>query len=367
METILRILSFALGAYIVWVTIISAIKTFILPRNYNVLLTRVVHQSLFALFAFPARRAATFERRDKIMSLYAPVTLFVLPFVLLICIHIGFVFMYLAIEPLSLYQAFRLSGSSLLTLGFSMQDTPGALLLEFAEAAIGMIMVALLIAYLPTMYSAFSRREMMVAKLEVRAGAPPSAVEMIARIVRARGIDYLGEMWEPWEDWFTEIEESHTSFSILVFFRSPQPNRSWVSAAGTILDSAALIESTVDIPFNVQCALTIRAGFIALRHIANFFNIPYDPAPNPDDPISISREEFDDACAQLEAEGVPLVEDRDQAWRDFAGWRVNYDRVLLALAALTMAPYAPWVSDRSLPRGLVKSAVNGRGRETLEV
>ena len=46
--------------------------------------------------------------------------------------------------------------------------------------------------------------------------------------------------------------------------------------------------------------------------------------------------------------GVPLIADRDQAWRDFAGWRVNYDTVLLALAAMTMAPYAPWSSDRSL-------------------
>jgi hypothetical protein len=46
--------------------------------------------------------------------------------------------------------------------------------------------------------------------------------------------------------------------------------------------------------------------------------------------------------------GVPLKADLEQAWRDFAGWRVNYDRVLLALASLTMAPYAPWSSDRSL-------------------
>jgi hypothetical protein len=35
------------------------------------------------------------------------------------------------------------------------------------------------------------------------------------------------------------------------------------------------------------------------------------------------------------------------AWRGFAGWRVNYDTVLLALAALTMAPEAPWSSDHS--------------------
>ena len=47
--------------------------------------------------------------------------------------------------------------------------------------------------------------------------------------------------------------------------------------------------------------------------------------------------------------GVPLRADLDQAWRDFAGWRVNYDQVLVTLAGIAMAPYAPWSSDRSVP------------------
>ncbi|MDQ3758116.1 MAG: hypothetical protein M3394_09740, partial [Actinomycetota bacterium] len=47
--------------------------------------------------------------------------------------------------------------------------------------------------------------------------------------------------------------------------------------------------------------------------------------------------------------GVPLRADLDQAWRDFAGWRVNYDRVLVALAGYTEAPPAPWSSDRAQP------------------
>ena len=43
-----------------------------------------------------------------------------------------------------------------------------------------------------------------------------------------------------------------------------------------------------------------------------------------------------------------LVADREQAWKDFSGWRVNYDAVLLQLSGLVMAPYAPWSSDRSV-------------------
>ena len=57
-----------------------------------------------------------------------------------------------------------------------------------------------------------------------------------------------------------------------------------------------------------------------------------------------------------------MVEDREQAWADFAGWRVNYDAVLIALCRLTMAPYAPWSSDRSLATGFdVREDPRSRG------
>ena len=96
--------------------------------------------------------------------------------------------------------------------------------------------------------------------------------------------------------------------------------------------------------------MCIRSGFLALREIANVFGQPFDADPGPQDPISIARAEFNEVFDVLLAAGLPMVEDRDAAWRSFAGWRVNYDAVLLQLAALIMAPYAPWVSDRSLPR-----------------
>src|SRR3972149_2496517 len=86
---------------------------------------------------------------------------------------------------------------------------------------------------------------------------------------------------------------------------------------------------------------------------------PHAPDPKPTDPISITREQFDYTLRILEEEGVPLKPDRDQAWRDFAGWRVNYDAVLLALAKLTMAPPAPWSSPEM--RQQRRPPLSGRG------
>jgi hypothetical protein len=176
------------------------------------------------------------------------------------------------------------------------------------------------------------------------------------------GLDRLDRVWTRWQEWFADVEESHTSIAALVFFRSPHPNRSWVTAAGCVLDTAAIDLACLDSPPSPEAQLCIRAGFVALRRIADFFRINYDPDPRPDAPISIRREEFDRLWEELKKEKVRLKKDRDQAWRDYAGWRVNYDQVLRALAALTMAPSAPWSSDRALPfrfTPLVQQAAEG--------
>jgi len=345
---IARLVVFAAGVVLVAGTLYSAIQTFVLPRSANVLLTRIVFRSLLRVFGLRLRKARTYEQRDRIMALYAPIGLLLLPPVWLMLVLAGYAGMYWATGVDSLYEAFRTSGSSLFTLGFVPPLNTASTFLEFSEAAIGLVLVALLISYLPTIYSAFSRRETLVTMLEVRAGAPPSAIEMIKRYHRLHGLDSLHDVWVAWETWFSEIEESHTSLAALVFFRSPQPDHSWVTASGAVLDTAALMRSSVDAPRDIQADLCIRAGYLALRRIADFFFVRYDPDPKPGDPISITRQEFDAACDELTAQGVPLKPNRDQAWRDFAGWRVNYDTVLLALAAITMAPYALWSSDRSV-------------------
>jgi hypothetical protein len=359
---VVRVAIFALGAAIVLYTLISAVRTVVLPRGARDELSGLVFRALRGSFELGLRATTTYEQRDRLMAFFAPVSLLLLLPTWLVLVALGYVLMYWATGYETLFDDLVISGSSLLTLGFARGNTLVQTLLAFSEATIGLMLVALLIAYLPTMYSAFQRREVAVTMLEVRAGAPPSAVEMIKRFHRLHQLADLHDLWGDWETWFAEIEESHTSLAALVFFRSPQPDHSWVTAAGAVLDAASLIRSSVDVPADVQADLCIRAGYLALRRIADFFNIPYNPAPSyPDDPISITREEYELACSELAEAGVPLKADRERAWRDFAGWRVNYDSPLLALARLTMAPYAPWSSDRSLVKAAAAPAGAGQG------
>lgn len=346
---LLRVIAFTGGLLLVAVTGISAVRTLLLPRGTRDLVSGTAFRGTWLAFKPLTRFSGSYERRDRIMALYAPITLIIIIFTWLTLVLLGFMLMFWGAGVTPLGEAFVLSGSSLLTLGFATQEGFWLRVLIFIEAAIGLGLVALLIAYLPTMYSAFSRREEAVNLLEVRAGSPPSAVEWLIRVQENDTIAGMAKTFEPWEHWFAELEESHTSLLPLVFFRSPQPDRSWITAAGAVLDTAAIYLSAVDIPVNdMPARLCLRAGYLALRRIADMFDIAYVENPSfPDDPISISRQEFDEACAALAAAGVPLHEDLDEAWLHFGGWRVNYDQPLLALAALVQAPYAPWSSDRS--------------------
>jgi AcrR family transcriptional regulator len=248
---------------------------------------------------------------------------------------------------LSLQKAATLSGSSLLTLGFATADGMLQTALVFSEAAIGLILVALMIAYLPTIYSAFSKRELAVAMLEVRAGSPASAIELLERFNRLKNLERMRDLWLTWESWFAEIEENHTSLPVLSFFRSPQPDRSWVTAAGAVLDAASLSLAALDIPREGQAALCIRAGYVSLRRIADYFGIVRTVPEDTPDGIYIGRDEFDAALDRMVQAGIPIKADRDQAWKDFVGWRINYEAALLALCTMTMAPEAPWSSDRA--------------------
>lgn len=348
MEIVLRLLTFLFGAYLVVWTLASAIRSFVLPRSDNVFLTRIVARSIFSFFLLLVRFAHSYTERDRLMAFFSPVTLLSLPVVWLSSVSLGYTLMFWAVGVRPWYEAYLLSGSSLLTLGFAAVDNLAEMLLAFSEATIGLGLVAILIAYLPTMFTAFTEREAAVSMLEIYASTPPSAVDMIKRMHRIHGLDFLSEVWKTWERWFVDLEQTHTSLIMLVFFRSPHVGQSWVVAAGTVLDAASITASTLDRPRDPHAELCIRAGYLALRSIVNFFGLPYNPDPAPDDPISVTRAEFDAVCAELLEIGVPLKADREQAWRDFAGWRVNYDTVLRILAGLTMAPEAPWSGDRAL-------------------
>ncbi len=344
---VVRVLAFAAGLWMLQAVLRSAVRTVVVPRGEPVVLTRMVFLTMRALYVPLAGRHRDPEQRHATLARYAPMSLLVLAFVWAASVIVAFVPMQWAVSDITLVGALELSGSSVTTLGFVAAPNDRAMALAVLEALIGLGVVALLIAYLPTIYGHFSRREEEVIKFEVRAGSPPTPTRFLTRLHAIGWVDRLGMLWEPWEIWFEELQESHTSQASLALFRSQNWSNSWITTAGAVLDTAAISEAAIDQPSQPEATLMLRAGFLALRDIVAFYGlrIATDPAPN--DPISVSRAEFEEVLDELERSGLPIVNDREKAWRDFAGWRVNYDEALLALCALVQAPTARWSSDRS--------------------
>jgi hypothetical protein len=343
---IAQIASFILGFILVFSAIASAVRTFVVPRGASPdRLTRGVFVTTRAVLEIPLYRAPKL-RRERALAYFAPISLLILAAVWLACVLLGYTAIYWALGAPSWDSAITTSRESLLYLGGNVGSLPGGEVFAFSETVISLLLAAILVSYLPAIYSAFSQREQVVTGLATLAGSPPTPLKMIKRYHLIEGMQHIATQWPIWQAWFEQVEESHTALIPLVFYRSPQPERSWVTAAGAILDTASLVASTLDRPRDPRAELCIRAGYLCLQRVAAPIGIPFDADPSAETPISVSRAEYDGVCDTLATLGVPLKADRDKTWREFEGWRANYDAVLVGLAVLTAAPKGVWSSDR---------------------
>lgn len=111
-----RILAFLAGSFLVVYTFLSAVRTFVLPRRASVKLTRLVFLAVRRVFDWLCKGLSTFEQKDELMAMYAPLALLIMVPVWLFTTTLGYMFIFwaLGVEPWS--RAFVLSGSSILTL-----------------------------------------------------------------------------------------------------------------------------------------------------------------------------------------------------------------------------------------------------------
>jgi hypothetical protein len=348
--TIARWIVGLLGAVSVLVVLGSAMRTVILPRAVPALIARVAFLAIRGVLRTAALRSSS-RRREELLSLQGPMGLFAQLTTWVTLVAVGFAAMLWAADgrPANLAgvgDALRESGSSLTTLGLAHPYRLAGEAVAYVEAAVGLVFLALVITYLPTIYGAFSRREALVSKLSVRVGSPPTAAGLLLRSWRLGRFDRLEEVWDSWEDWFIEVGETHTSFPQLSFFRSARASTSWVTAAGAVLDAAALIDAGVGSAPDSRAQLCLDAGIDAMSRLASYFGAPGHSADWP----RLPRETVAATLTELADTGVPLRCDEEQAWRNFARWRARYERQLLTMAALADAVPTPWLPQADFPQ-----------------
>jgi hypothetical protein len=308
------------------------------------------------------RRWRSGSLAKSLRALYAPVSLVSLPLVWMLLMVVAFTFVFWGTGDLTTQKAFEISGSSLTTLGFSKPDGTSRIWLAFIEATIGLGLVALLISYLPTIFSAYNGREKGIVRLRPVAGTPPNATELLRTLHRTGVLDSL-EFWRTQADWMLDLEQTHTAFPILSYFPETDTDHSWVATVGTLLDAAALVVSASETEAGATLEdlekgplLILVYGLPLIVRIARAANIPRPPPTRfaelaarfgePAPPISIGREEYLAAMATMAPILVLDPGREEEGWRRFAWVRSAYDPALRALAGLTTAYPSPWTTDR---------------------
>lgn len=290
-----------------------------------------------------AARVDDYETRDRLSAPRPVLTLLTFQVAWLSIVFFGFAAIYWGAGA-DLSESLDVSGSSLFTLGFATPDDAVPLILVYVESLTGLTLLAMLISYLPTIYAAFQRREFMVAKLVVRTGSRTTPWGALIDAHRTRSQVLLDEMWADWEDWFVDLAESHTSLTVLSFYRSPEGRNHWINTARTVLDMASLRIAAMAEDEPIQAHIALRSGTLALRSMALHLGMRVPTDPQPTDPIMVTRDQFDAACALMAEADIELADDLDQAWLAFTGWRVNYDEIVGQLADFLGAPSDPWCS-----------------------
>lgn len=343
---LMRPFEFLIGLAIVLATWSSVIRTLVVPRGLTSRLTAGISWLVRATFDVIAGRFRTYERKDAILVGAGPMTLVALLVVWVVLFLGGFSLMFLGANDRGYTQALREAGASLFTLGNVATPRVLPTLIGFFAAGTGLVVVALQIAYLPSLYASFNRRETLVTTLESRAGAPAWGPEVLARHQIVQTVDALPAFYAEWERWAADVAESHANYPVLITFRSPNPLRSWIVGLLAVLDSAAMHLALNPSLRHYEVRLCLRMGFTSLREICRAMRIPYDADPRPDAPLALSYEDFLGGIARLEAAGYPMERSPEEAWPHFRGWRVNYESMVYAIAYAVEAVPAMWSGPR---------------------
>jgi hypothetical protein len=337
---------FVLGLLILALTLWDIFETVVVPRptpgwfRISRYLVRGAWRGLKAV-----RDGSPDRSNDRVFGLFAPAMTVILLAVWMSTLILGYGLLMYALRdqllpvPPDFGSALYFAATTVLTLGFGDVVPVGApaRVIILTGAVSGLGAVALVVTFLFSLYGSYQRRERQIVSLEAAAGAPPSAVALLESYAQMNLTGRLPELFREWERWAAEVLDSHVAYPLLGFFRSSHDNLSWISALGTVLDTASLVLTTVtDVPRG-EAKLFKRVGTHLVEDI-------YNLGLRSGEPTDLERSAFDAAYARLEAAGYSLLAG-DEAWPAFERARATYATRLEAMASYWATPATSWLGD----------------------
>ena len=347
------------GLTLIAAALLDAFVTVVLPRR----VTRYIEPSQWLLLGawrgwrwlarrLPARNVESGANwRELLLALFGPLVLVGLVALWAATTVVGFALLsWGAGVPLSgpaasdsFPTALYLSGVTFFTLGNGDVAPASGLgrVLAVVEASLGLGFLALIIAYLPTIYAAASQREPIINLLDARAGSPPTAGAFLSQL--GEDTDALERSLQQWEEWAAQILESHLSYPILAFFRSQHDRQSWLMTAIFFLDVSSLVIVGLG-SRNAARTRQARLTFAIARHVLVDLCQPLEAPPRHPSPDRLPPEDLAALRALLAASGQPLTPG-DAANRRLADLRDLYEPYACALSDQLLLALPPWLPD----------------------
>ena len=334
-----------LGVLLLLISLVDIFATVALPRSARRFrISRYVWRVSWLACRPLAGRRAISSRRQALLGVFGPLSVFVVLAIWLFLLLIAFGLIVFSLRaqieprPTGLASAIYLAGQALLTLGYVQGPGTSALArgVGLIAAATGLTVFALVITFLFSLFAAFREREVEVVTLEASAGAPPSGVAFLEFYASVKMADEIGLALQRWQRWAATVLDTHLAYPILAYFRSAHDNDSWISSLGAVMDAATLVLTTIEGGPVGAAKMARWVGGHCIDDLAVYFGLDRPPY------VGIELEEFQEARARLAAAGYRLKPERE-SWEDFKRLRSEHAASLDALADYWATPPADWI------------------------
>jgi hypothetical protein len=340
----------AAGVIILLSVLLDAFETVVLPRRVRRMfrISTWFYRNTWRPWARLASHIPSQTRRESFLGYFGPLSLIVLLGLWACSLIFGFALLQFGSgahlstgrEPITFGLLLYQGGETFFTLGYGdiVPASRFARALSVGEAFMGFAFLGVVIGYLPTIYSAFSRREIEISLLDARAGSPPSAAELLSRAASSSDQRTLDQLFRDWERWAAEVLESHLSYPVLSFYRSQHSNQSWLGALTVILDATSLVMAGIDGVNSEQARWTFKMARHAVVDLAQVVRARYDPEA----PERLTTEDLALIRSQLADKGLRLRTD-PEAESKLAQLRQQYEPYAIAMARNLYITLPPWI------------------------
>jgi hypothetical protein len=341
----MRVLAGIGGAALILAMLVEFFVAFMLPRRVkrDPQIARGIYTALWRPWRITAARLSP-AAEDTMLGFFGPLALLLELMVWVLGLMVGFALLQWAFGSKlgagshGFGDDLYFSSGEFLSAAVTGAPIGGAAkALSLLEAATGVGVLFIVIGYLPSVYFAFSRREIAVSQLASRAGTPPSAVHQLRRISERERWedlrDYLGDA----EEWVAEMMETHLSYPLLAYYRSQHVNQNWLAALTTIVDTSAAIIAGLPEGVPAVAEQTYAIGRHALSDLAHVFRV------SDADANRLTDAAFEQIWAAIESH--PLREpttDADTMRRRLDHLRHAYEPNAIGLSIALALPLPGW-------------------------